>query len=201
VGTAYFDKSVGRTPRGRALLVAALGLGLSLLGSQAAFGQSGGVGAPGDTTMTTTPATTTTPAPTAYPQVFPVPGPHAYGQGFGAPRSGHSHQGQDIFAACGSPLISVSRARVKSVSFHNAAGTYVVLRYKKLKQDYFYAHLATVMVAKKQLVLPGQQVGTVGDTGNARGCHLHFELWVGKWYRGGRPIDPLIHLQNWDSYS
>lgn len=196
MGTAYSDKSVGRTPRGRALLVAALGLGLSLLGSQAAFGQSGGVGAPGDTT-TTTPA----PAPTTYPQVFPVPGPHTYGAGFGAPRSGHRHQGQDIFAPCGSPLVSVSRARVKYVSFHKAAGSYVVLRFKKLKQDYFYAHLATAMVTKGQVVTPGQQVGMVGETGNASGCHLHFELWAGKWYRGGRPINPTPHLQNWDSYS
>jgi murein DD-endopeptidase MepM/ murein hydrolase activator NlpD len=179
------------------LLVAALGLGISLLGSQAAFGQSGGVGSPGDTT-TTTPAPTPT---TTYPQVFPVPGPHTYGAGFGAPRSGHSHQGQDIFAACGSPLVSVSRARVKYVSFQKAAGNYVVLRFKKLKQDYFYAHLATSMVTKGQVVLPGQQVGTVGETGNARGCHLHFELWAGKWYRGGRPINPTPHLQRWDSYS
>ena len=39
--------------------------------------------------------------------------------------------------------------------------------------------------AKGQVVMPGQQVGIVGQTGDATACHLHFELWVGKWYRGG----------------
>jgi murein DD-endopeptidase MepM/ murein hydrolase activator NlpD len=196
VGTAYSDKSVGRTPRRRAALVVACAATFALTASQLAFAQSGGTGPPGETT-TTTPTT----SPTGYPQVFPVPGPHTYGQGFGAPRTGRTHQGQDIFAPCGSPLVSVSRARVKYVSFQKAAGNYVVLRFKKLGQDYFYAHLATSMVTKGQVVTPGQQVGTIGETGNASGCHLHFELWAGKWYRGGRPINPTPHLQNWDSYS
>jgi murein DD-endopeptidase MepM/ murein hydrolase activator NlpD len=199
VGIAISDKPVGRTPRRKAGLVAALALGISLFGSQAALAQTGGV--PGGTT-TTTPTTPTTPtAPTGYPQVFPVPGPHTYGDGFGAARSGHTHQGQDIFAACGQPAVSVSRARVKAVSFQKSAGLYILLRYKKLKQDYFYAHMAASSVTKGQIVLPGQQVGLVGETGNASGCHVHFELWVGKWYRGGHPVDPTPFLQNWDSYS
>lgn len=178
------------------MLVAALGLGISLLGSQAAFGQSGGVGSPGDTT-------TTTPTPTTYPQVFPVPGPHTYGEGFGAPRSSRTHKGQDIFAPCGSPLVSVSRARVKYVSFQRAAGNYVVLRFKKLRQDYFYAHLATSMVTKGQVVVPGQQVGTVGETGNASGCHLHFELWSAPgWFDGGHHLRSVTRkLRKWDSWS
>ena len=89
-----------------------------------------------------------------------------------------------------SPLVAVSRAKVKYVSFHRAAGLYAVLRYKKLKQDYVYAHLSSAAVIKGQVVMPGQFVGYVGDTGNARGCHLHFELWSGKWYRGGRAGQP-----------
>ncbi len=196
MGTAHSDKPVGRTPRRLAALIAALGLATVAIGSEVAFAQTGGV--PGGTTTTTT---TTTPTTSGYPQVFPLPGAHTYGQGFGAPRSGRSHQGQDIFAACGEPLIAVSRAKVKYVSFQRSAGNYVVLRYKKLKQDYFYAHLAAATVAKGQVVMPGQQVGITGDTGNASGCHLHFELWAGKWYRGGRPVNPTPFLQAWDAYS
>jgi murein DD-endopeptidase MepM/ murein hydrolase activator NlpD len=195
VGTSYSDKPVGRTPRRLAALIAACALALVVIGSQIAFAQTGGV--PGGTT-TTTPTPTT---PTGYPQVFPLPGAHTYGQGFGAPRTGRTHMGQDIFSACGEPLVSVSRAKVKHVGFQSAAGNYIVLRWKKLKQDYFYAHLSTAMVTKGQVVRPGQQVATVGDTGNASGCHLHFEIWKGKWYRGGRAIDPLVWLQQWDSYS
>ena len=74
--------------------------------------------------------------------VFPVAGPHTFGQGIGAPRQGHAHQGQDIMAACGTPLVAISRAKVKFVATQSAAGNYVVIRNKKLKQDYFYAHLA-----------------------------------------------------------
>jgi murein DD-endopeptidase MepM/ murein hydrolase activator NlpD len=193
------DKPVGRTPRKRVAVIAALAAAVSLVGAQAANAQSGGVGAPG--TTTTDPTTTT--APTGYSQVFPIPGDHTFGQGFGAARSGgRSHQGQDIMAPCGASLASVSRAKVKFVSYQALAGNYVVLRFKKLHQDYMYAHLATrAPLVKGQIVQAGQFVGTVGDTGDATTCHLHFELWVGKWYRGGHPVDPLTYLQAWDAYS
>jgi murein DD-endopeptidase MepM/ murein hydrolase activator NlpD len=55
-------------------------------------------------------------------------------------------------------------------------------------------------VTKGQVVMPGQQVGTVGETGNAQGCHLHFELWLGKYYRGGHPVNPLPYLQTYAGY-
>jgi murein DD-endopeptidase MepM/ murein hydrolase activator NlpD len=48
----------------------------------------------------------------------------------------------------------------------------------------------------------GQQIGRVGQSGNASGCHLHFELWWSPgWYTGGKPFDPLPWLQRWDEYS
>jgi murein DD-endopeptidase MepM/ murein hydrolase activator NlpD len=179
--------------------VAALALTMSAFGAQTAFAQSGGVGSPGDTT-TTTPTTPTTPVPTTG-QVFPVAGAHTLGEGFGAARAGHSHQGQDIMAACGTPLVAVSRAKVKFVSTQALAGNYVVIRNKKLKQDYMYAHLATpAPVVKGTVVQPGQQIGTVGMTGNARACHLHFEIWLGKWYRGGHPVDPLPYLTTFQGF-
>lgn len=190
------DKPVGRTPRRVATTLAVTAVAIALFSTGSAFAQSGGVGAPGGTTTTPT-----TPTGSGYPEVFPIPTAHTFGDGFGTGRSGHSHQGQDIFAPCGTPLVSVGRARVKAVSFQRLAGNYVVLRYKKKKQDFLYAHMATMTVTRGQVVLPGQQVGTVGETGNARGCHLHFEQWIGKWYRGGHPVNPLPALQYWDSYS
>ncbi len=177
------------------MLIAALALGAGLIGAQAASAQSGGVGSPGGTT--TDPAA---PAP-AGTMIFPVPGSHTFGDGFGAPRSGHIHQGQDIMAACGTPLVAVTRTKVKWVSFQKLAGNYVVIRNKKLHQDYMYAHLATrASVTKGQVVQPGQQLGIVGQTGDATACHLHFELWLGKWYRGGHPVDPMPYLQTYQGY-
>jgi murein DD-endopeptidase MepM/ murein hydrolase activator NlpD len=194
---AGFDKPVRRTPKRAVTALAVTAVTTAMLGTGLAFAQSGGVGAPGSTT-TTTPTTTTAPAGS---MVFPVGGSHIMGQGFGAPRSGHTHQGQDIMSACGTPLVAVSRAKVKWVSFQRLAGNYVVIRNKKLHQDYMYAHLATrASVTKGQVVMPGQQIGIVGETGDATACHLHFELWLGKWYRGGHPVNPLPYLQSFAGF-
>jgi murein DD-endopeptidase MepM/ murein hydrolase activator NlpD len=193
------DKPVGRTPQRGVALIAAIATTMAVLGSQVAFAQSGGVGAPGTTTDPTTTAPTPT-VPTGS-MVFPVSGAHTLGDGFGAARSGHTHQGQDIMAACGTPEVAVSQAKVKFVSFQKLAGNYVVIRNKQLHQDYMYAHLATVAsVVKGQVVQPGQEVGIVGQTGDATACHLHFELWLGKWYRGGHPVDPLPYLQTYQGF-
>jgi murein DD-endopeptidase MepM/ murein hydrolase activator NlpD len=59
---------------------------------------------------------------------------------------------------------------------------------------------APALAARGDRVMTGQQIGNVGDTGRASGCHLHFELWTGPgWYEGGSPIDPLPFLQAWDA--
>jgi murein DD-endopeptidase MepM/ murein hydrolase activator NlpD len=196
---ARLDKPVGRTPRRVVATLAVTALATALFGTGHAFAQSGGTGPPGGTTPTPPPPSAP-PAPSGT-LVFPVAGPHSFGDGIGAARGSRSHQGQDIFASCGTPLVAISRARVKMVKYQGAAGHYVVIRNKKLKQDYMYAHLATrAPVRKRQLVQPGQQIGTVGQTGNARGCHLHFELWLGKYYRGGRPIDPMPYLQTYQGF-
>jgi murein DD-endopeptidase MepM/ murein hydrolase activator NlpD len=198
VQAVVFDKRSSVAARKRVAIVLACGLATALLGAGTAHAQTGGAGAPGGTT-TPPPTTPTTPTTSPYTQVFPVPGAHTFGDGFGA---GRGHRGADVVAACGEPLVSVSWARVVYIGTHRRAGNYMVLRYKKLKQDYAYMHLAGPPVVRmKQKVAPGQLVGYVGDTGNASTCHLHFELWVGRWYRGGRAVDPMPHLLNWDSYS
>lgn len=137
---------------------------------------------------------------------FPVRGRHTYGEGqaaFGAGRSGHSHEGQDVFARCGTPLVAARGGVVKLNRVQSAAGNYVVIDGDGTDVDYAYMHLRDRSpLAKGTRVLTGQAIGHVGDTGDANGCHLHFEMWSGPgWYTGGAPVDPLPFLKAWDAYS
>jgi murein DD-endopeptidase MepM/ murein hydrolase activator NlpD len=139
--------------------------------------------------------------------MFPVPGPHGYGGAdarFGAPRSGHTHQGQDVSASCGSKLYVVETGSVRVNGYQaSGAGYYVVLHGNLTGTDFVYMHLqAPSWAPVGTSVYAGQQIGKVGDTGDAQGCHLHFERWSAPgWYLGGAPYDPLPELQYWDSYS
>jgi murein DD-endopeptidase MepM/ murein hydrolase activator NlpD len=138
--------------------------------------------------------------------VFPIRGAHDYGSSgarFGTGRAGHSHEGHDVFAACGTPLVAARGGVVQFRGYHAAAGNYVVIDGEGTETDYGYMHLEQRSPFRKgDAVATGQQIGSVGDSGNARGCHLHFELWSGPgWYEGGRAIDPLRALKAWDSWS
>ena len=128
--------------------------------------------------------------------VFPVRGPHDYGQGgaaFGAGRAGHIHQGQDVMADCGTPLVAARGGIVIQRAFQALAGNYLVIQDPITGESNMYAHLREPATVKRgQRVETGQPIGVVGDTGDASACHLHFELWTSPgWYRGGAPIDPL----------
>lgn len=136
---------------------------------------------------------------------FPVRGRHDFGQSgarFGAGRAGHTHQGQDVMSPCGTKLVAAQGGIVKHTAYHSAAGYYLVIRGLD-GIDNAYMHLAGPTPFREgDKVFTGQQVGVVGDTGDAQGCHLHFEIWTKPgWYDGGKPIDPLSALQAWDAYS
>jgi murein DD-endopeptidase MepM/ murein hydrolase activator NlpD len=73
---------------------------------------------------------------------------------------------------------------------------------KQTERDYVYMHLNRNETRTGERVRTGEPIGTVGDTGNAQGCHLHFELWTKPgWYEGGHAVDPLPDLKAWDRYS
>jgi murein DD-endopeptidase MepM/ murein hydrolase activator NlpD len=135
---------------------------------------------------------------------FPVRGRHQYWDGFGAPRSGHTHQGQDVGANCGTPLVAVRAGRIQVKSYQaGGAGYYVVLDGKNDNHDYVYMHLRRpASVHEGEHVKTGERIGVVGSTGDASGCHLHFEAWKGEWWGGGRPLPSVTKmLKRWDSWS
>jgi murein DD-endopeptidase MepM/ murein hydrolase activator NlpD len=141
-----------------------------------------------------------------YDHVFPVRGRHDFGGAgahFGAGRGGRSHQGHDLFARCGTRMVAARGGRVQYSGYHGAAGYYLVIDGAATDVDYAYMHLAAPSPFRAgDRVYTGQQIGDVGDSGNARGCHLHFEMWGAPgWYDGGRPFDPLPSLQAWDAWS
>jgi murein DD-endopeptidase MepM/ murein hydrolase activator NlpD len=143
---------------------------------------------------------------TFYGYAFPILGAHEFGVSagrFGAGRSGHTHQGQDVMAACGTPLIAARGGKVQFAGFQYAAGNYLVIDARGSTNDFMYAHLAEPSPLQAgDTVRTGQPIGIVGDTGDATACHLHFEIWAAPgWYEGGAPFDPLPELEKWDRYS
>ncbi len=137
--------------------------------------------------------------------VFPVAGSHTYGDRFGEPRSGgRVHEGQDLPAGCGTPLLAARGGTVAETGYSDALyGYYVLIDGLATEHDHFYAHLeAPTPLSEGARVATGEEIGRVGKTGNARNefCQLHFELWP-HGYHEGSPADPLALLQSWDAFS
>jgi murein DD-endopeptidase MepM/ murein hydrolase activator NlpD len=135
--------------------------------------------------------------------VFPIRGRHDYGDAadrYGAARAGHRHAGQDVLAACGTPLVAARGGKVVGSDYGGGAGNFFAVHTLDSRYDYFYAHLRNrPLLREGQTVKTGELIGYVGETGDAVGCHLHFELWDGAWWNGGKTIDPLPFLKAWDT--
>jgi murein DD-endopeptidase MepM/ murein hydrolase activator NlpD len=135
-------------------------------------------------------------------RVFPIAGAHDLGRsatnGFGG---GRGHSGQDMFAACGTPVVAAQGGKVHKAGYHAVGGNFIVLTEEATGLDAVYMHLAhRPRLRARETVETDQRIGSVGDTGNASGCHLHFELWTAPgWYAGGEPFDPLPRLRLWDA--
>lgn len=139
--------------------------------------------------------------------VFPLRGDFSYGtpeDAFGAQRNGHTHEGQDLLAADGIPVVAPRAGTIVYVGYQaSGAGYYVVLSGDGEDYSYVFMHLqkGSITVDKGEHVDQGQRLGSVGHTGDAQGSHLHFEIWQGPWYNGGKAIDPLPFLQQWQQWS
>jgi len=120
---------------------------------------------------------------------FPVAGLARWSHDWLFPRhtpSFHTHEGTDIFAARGTRVIAPAAGEAR-VSTGSVGG--VAVRVTQADGTYWYlAHLDTATVQDGDVVLPGHVIGTVGDTGNAKGGvpHVHVEVHP----FGGDALDP-----------
>jgi len=113
---------------------------------------------------------------------------------FGDPRpDGRTHEGEDIMATGGTPVVSPTAAVVLSTGFGSSEGNYVNTA-NPGGETFVYMHFDHVgegIVAGKVLA-PGDLIGYVGNTGDAAGgpTHLHFEIHN----PSGQPTDPFPRL-------
>jgi murein DD-endopeptidase MepM/ murein hydrolase activator NlpD len=133
--------------------------------------------------------------------VFPVRGSAGYGEAaarFGAARGGHRHEGQDVFAPAGTPLLAVRDGVVLETGNGGGRGNYVAIFSPVAEQTYVYLHLqAAATVREGQRVRAGRRIGRLGCTGSCFGDHLHFEIRRGRSLEG-KAIDPLPLLRKLD---
>lgn len=112
---------------------------------------------------------------------------------WGANRDGgaRSHEGIDIFASRGTPVLAATDGRIGFTGKKGLGGKQVWLRDRQRKQSIYYAHLDSIASASGN-VKRGDTLGFVGNTGNARTTppHLHFGIY--KSYRGA--INPLPYV-------
>jgi hypothetical protein len=108
--------------------------------------------------------------------------------GFG-PRSGGFHEGQDIAAPIGTPILAAASGTVIDSGPATGFGLWVRIQHPGGVVT-VYGHNNVNLVQKGQMVLAGQPIAEVGDRGESTGPHLHFQIEV-----NGKPVDPLGFYQ------
>ena len=130
--------------------------------------------------------------------VFPVRGQVDWGNAddrFGAARSGHMHEGQDMFAPAGTPLVAIRDGRVVETGDDGWRGNYIAIWSAEARHTFLYLHmLRPTPLGVGDRVRVGERVGRVGCTGSCWGDHLHFEVRDGRGTTG-QPHDPLALLK------
>lgn len=98
------------------------------------------------------------------------------------------HGGQD-FAGSG-PIVAAKSGTVLVAGYHSAWGYYVKIDHGDGLQT-LYAHMkaGSLLVSPGQVASQGQQIGTMGTTGDSTGVHLHFEI-----YKNNNRVDPAPYL-------
>jgi len=96
-----------------------------------------------------------------------------------------SHTGLDFAAPTDTPIRSIAPGIVTQTGYAGAYGNQTIVRLSDGAM-LWYCHQNSITVSAGDRVVAGEQIGTVGSTGNVTGPHLHLEVRPG----GGDPIDP-----------
>ena len=99
------------------------------------------------------------------------------------------HAGIDLAADTGTAVLAFADGKVDYIGESPAYGMYLQLRHDNGVTT-FYAHCSELCVRKGQSVKMGEVVARVGETGNATGPHLHFEM-----KRDGSFVDPKPYVE------
>ncbi|MDR7254182.1 hypothetical protein J2X46_003175 [Nocardioides sp. BE266] len=115
------------------------------------------------------------------PVVYPVPAPYIdadrHNWHDAGPDWSSWHTGTDFSMPCGTPVYATHAGTVEIDTTQTWAGPQLVkITTGPTSLATWYAHLETVTISRGHTVSAGDQIGTTGDLGNARGCHLHFEV-------------------------
>ena len=131
-------------------------------------------------------------APVTAGKVCPAPGA-AFGSGWGAQRAGHLHQGVDLVARRGTPIIAIESGYVVRAGVQSNGAIRVVMQGGS-GAKYFYGHMDSITVGGGSRVSRGQVIGYMGDTGSRGAVHLHFEYWPSG--RESAAVDPYPLLRS-----
>jgi murein DD-endopeptidase MepM/ murein hydrolase activator NlpD len=106
----------------------------------------------------------------------------------------YGHYGLDIDGSTGDSIIAAASGTVTFAGWKSNGGGYQVWIAHGSGLYTTYNHMSSVSVGRGQHVSKGQRVGRMGATGYATGSHLHFEVWKGPIWNGGRRVNPLAYL-------
>ncbi|WP_164477993.1 M23 family metallopeptidase [Nocardioides pantholopis] len=101
------------------------------------------------------------------------------------------HTGLDFAAPTGTPILAVANGTITETGYDGAYGNKTVLTLED-GTEVWLCHQTTVNVSVGDQVRAGEQIGTVGSTGNVTGPHLHLEVRPG----AGDPVDPYAALSH-----
>jgi len=114
-------------------------------------------------------------APVTSGRVCPAPGA-SFGQGWGAARAGHRHQGMDLMGHRGMPLLAIEDGVVIRAGRQSNGALRIVLQGRS-GSKFYYGHMSKDLVHAGSRVRRGQVIGLMGDSGSPGAVHLHFEFW------------------------
>ena len=103
-------------------------------------------------------------------------------------RGGRRHNGVDLKNPTGTPIYASEDGVVTFAAYSGSYGNIVKLSHGSGLETY-YAHCSTMIVSVGETVTRGQQIATVGSTGNATTAHVHFEVRV-----NGSPKNPMDYI-------